>query len=168
MSLNTTNANKSILIWLLLLSWFDLCWVATQGLYSLSGRTSYRKISWNLEAVRLGVIMIVLLCNLTGISAAKLPMCLSNFRAIEKVEARTSSLRDFARICSTTSARLVNRCPGLPLKQNPCQHVNSQQRPPINHPVVKCFKCPVCDINRPYCPCMLQCMTMHWVKWSWF
>ena len=56
-----------------------------QGLYSLSDKTSYRQISWNLEAARLSVIMIVSLWNLTGISAALLPRCLSNFRAIEKV-----------------------------------------------------------------------------------
>ena len=37
------------------------------GLYSLSGKTSYRQISWSLEAARLGVIMIVSLWNLTGI-----------------------------------------------------------------------------------------------------
>ena len=56
-----------------------------QGLYSLSGKTSYRQISWSLEAARLSVIVIVSLWNLTGISAALLPRCLSNFRAIEKV-----------------------------------------------------------------------------------
>ena len=35
------------------------------GLYSLSGQTSYRNISWSLESARLDVIMIVLLWNLT-------------------------------------------------------------------------------------------------------
>ena len=57
----------------------------TQGLYSPSGKTSYRQISWNLEAARLSVIMLVSHWNLTGISAALLPRCLSNCRAIEKV-----------------------------------------------------------------------------------
>ena len=56
-----------------------------QGLYSLSGRTSYRKISWSLETERLGVIMFVSFWNLTGISPALLPRCLSNFRAIANV-----------------------------------------------------------------------------------
>ena len=56
-----------------------------QGLYSLSCKTSYRQISWNLEATRLGVIIITALWNLTGISAALLPRCLSNFKAIGKV-----------------------------------------------------------------------------------
>ena len=44
--------------------------VPTQGLYSLSGKTSYRQISWSLEATRLDVIMIISLWNLTGISTA--------------------------------------------------------------------------------------------------
>ena len=50
-----------------------------QGLYSLSGNTSYRQISWGLKAARLDVIMTVSLWNLTDISAALLPRCLSNF-----------------------------------------------------------------------------------------
>ena len=58
---------------------------ATLGLYSLSGKTSYRQISWSLEAARLGVIIIAPLWNLTGTSAALLPRGLSNFRAIGKV-----------------------------------------------------------------------------------
>ena len=41
-----------------------------QGLYSLSGKTSYRQISWSLEATRLDVIMIISLWKLTCISAA--------------------------------------------------------------------------------------------------
>ena len=57
----------------------------SQGLYSLNGKTSYRQISRSLEAARLGVIMIVSLWNLTGISAAVLPRCLSNFRAMGQV-----------------------------------------------------------------------------------
>ena len=56
-----------------------------QGIYSPSGKTSYRQISWKLEAARLHVIMIVSLWNLTGISAALLPRSLSNVRAIGKV-----------------------------------------------------------------------------------
>ena len=59
--------------------------VYLQGLYSLSGETSYRQISWSLEAARLTVIRIVSLWNLTGISAALLRRCQSNFRAIGKV-----------------------------------------------------------------------------------
>ena len=46
--------------------------VCTQSLvlYSLSGKTSYRQISWSLEAARLDVAMVVSLWNLTGTSAA--------------------------------------------------------------------------------------------------
>ena len=56
-----------------------------QGLYSLSGKTSYRQISWSLEAARLDVAMVVSLWNLTGTSAAALPRYLPNFRAIGNV-----------------------------------------------------------------------------------
>ena len=41
-----------------------------------------RLISWSLGAARLDIITIVSLWNLTGISAALLSRCLSNFRAI--------------------------------------------------------------------------------------
>ena len=56
-----------------------------QGLYSLSGKTSYRQISRSLEVARLDVTIIVSLWNLTGISAALLLRCLSNFRAMGQV-----------------------------------------------------------------------------------
>ena len=53
---------------------------------SLSGRTSYRKVSWSFKAARLGVIMAVsLLWNLPGISAVLLPMWVSNFRTTGKI-----------------------------------------------------------------------------------
>ena len=83
--------------------WWDL------GLYSLSGKTSYRQVSWSLEATRLDVTMIASLRNLTGISVALLPKCLSNFRAIGKVKTRISRLRDFARSCGEKSVSLVDR-----------------------------------------------------------
>ena len=57
----------------------------THGIYSMSGKTSYRRISWSLEAVRLTVI-ITILWNLTVTSAALLPTCLSNSRAIGNAE----------------------------------------------------------------------------------
>ena len=78
----------------------------TQGLYSLSDKTSYRQISWSLEAARLSVIMIVSLWNLTGISAVLLPRCRSNFRAIEKSKPESRGFetsRDFALSAITTS-----------------------------------------------------------------
>ena len=78
-------------------------WASHQGLYSLSGKTSYHQISWSLEAARLGVIIIAPLWNLTGTSAALLPRGLSNIRAIANL-----ATRDFTRSCSKTSYRLVN------------------------------------------------------------
>ena len=49
----------------------QLCWlhclVTILGLCSLSGRTSYSKISWSLEATKLDVIMTVTVWILTGI-----------------------------------------------------------------------------------------------------
>ena len=84
------------------------------GLYSLSGRTSYREISWSLEAARLGVIMIVSLWNFTGISATLLPThaCQISER-LEKSKPGISRLRDFTRSYGKTSDRLKNRGPSL-------------------------------------------------------
>ena len=76
-----TRAFTLSLLWLVLF-WLDCC---LQGLYSLISKTSYRQISWSLEAARLDVAMTVSLWNLTGTSAAVLPRYLPNFRAIEKV-----------------------------------------------------------------------------------
>ena len=81
------------------------------GLYSLSGKTSYRKISWSLEAVRFGIKLFQSLWNLAGTSAALLPRCLSNFRAIRPLQHPISRLRDFTRFGGKTSYRLVNRGP---------------------------------------------------------
>ena len=64
---------------------------------SISGMTSYRQSSWSLEAARFDIVMIVSLWHFTDISAALLPMCLSNFRAIGKVLIRIPRLRDFTR-----------------------------------------------------------------------
>ena len=44
------------------------------GLYSLSGKTSYRQISWSLEAARWDVIRILSLRNFTGSFAAEEPV----------------------------------------------------------------------------------------------
>ena len=86
LSNNTAGTAKKYFEWLFTnetLSNNDLC---NQGCYSLCGKTFYREISRSLEAARLGVIMIVSLWNLPGISQAVLPMCLSNIRAIGKVK----------------------------------------------------------------------------------
>ena len=72
-----------------------------QGLCSLNRRTSYRKISWSLEAARLDIIMIVSLWNLTGMSAALLSRCMLNFRAIGKSSNRNlaaSRLREILQL----------------------------------------------------------------------
>ena len=81
------------------------------GLYLLSGKTSYRKISWSLEAARFGSKLFQSLWNLAGTSAALLPRCLSNFRAIRPLQHPISRLRDFTRFGGKTSYRLVNRGP---------------------------------------------------------
>ena len=84
-----------------------------QGLYSLSGKTSYRKISWSLEAARFGFKLFQSLWNLASTSAAALPRCLSNFRAILPLQHPISRLRDFTRFGGKTSYRLVNRDPEM-------------------------------------------------------
>ena len=81
------------------------------GLYSLSGKTSYRKISWSLEAARFGFKLFQSLWNLAGTSAALLPRCLPNFRAIRLLQHSISRLRDFTRFGGKTSYRLMNRGP---------------------------------------------------------
>ena len=55
------------------------------GLNSLSGKMSYRQISWRPEAARLDVLMIVSLWHLASSSEALLSRHLSNFRTIGKV-----------------------------------------------------------------------------------
>ena len=84
--------------------------IRAPGLYSPNGKTSYRQISWSLEAVKLGVIMIVSHWNLAGTSATPLPKCLSNFtERLKKIKPGSRGLRDFARSCGKSSVRLVNR-----------------------------------------------------------
>ena len=86
--------NKFIVYWMLFVDNGLQCIL---GLYSLSGRTSYRKISWSLEATRFGFILFQSFWNLTGPSAAVLPRCLSNFRAIRWSNLATSRLREIWR-----------------------------------------------------------------------
>ena len=87
------------------------CQHAYLGLYSLSCKTSYRKISWSLEAARFRFKLFQSLWNLAGTSATALPRCLSNFRAILPLQHPISRLRDFTRFGGKTSYRLVNRGP---------------------------------------------------------
>ena len=83
-SFNTVEHIQSrIVLW-----WLEKYWrykITHLGLYSLSGKTSYRQIWWSLEAARLDAAMVVSFWNLTGTSAAALPRYLPNFRAIGKV-----------------------------------------------------------------------------------
>ena len=80
------------------------------GLYSLSGKTSYCKISWSLEADRLEVIINVSFWNLTGTSEGALPV---KFKSdLKWTKKRISRLRDNTRSCCKTSYRLVNRGSG--------------------------------------------------------
>ena len=78
------------------------------GLYSLSGRTSYRKISRSLEAARFRFKLFQSLWNLTGTSAAALPRCLSRLKVIRPSWHPISRLRDFMISWGKTSVRLVN------------------------------------------------------------
>ena len=82
-----------------------------QGPVSISEKTSYRKISWSLEATRFVFRVVRSLWNLTGTSAALLPMCLSNFKAIRLFKVPISWLRDFTRSYDKTSFRILRRGP---------------------------------------------------------
>ena len=86
--------------------WFPKC------LYSLSGQTSYHKISLSLEAARSGYRPFQLLLNLTSTSTAALPRCLSNVRERRSLWHPISRLRDLTRFVGNMSYRLVNRGPG--------------------------------------------------------
>ena len=80
---------------------------------SISEKTSYHKISWSLEATRFVFRIVRSLWNLTGTSAALLPMCLSNFKAIQQFKVPILWLRDFTRSYDKTSFRILRRGPGV-------------------------------------------------------
>ena len=73
---------------------------------------SYRKISLSVEAARLTVYIIASLWILTGTSEAVLPRCLSNFRAIKKIQDKISQLRDLTRSYDKTSSD-IESAPGV-------------------------------------------------------
>ena len=79
----------------------------TLGLYSLSGRTSYHKISLSIEAARVGFKLFQSLWNLTGTSAAPLLRCLSNCRASRPLKHPISRLRDFETSRDLAVRRLI-------------------------------------------------------------
>ena len=77
-----------ILLWLIRefpVDSYDIFIQIFRGLSLLSGRASYRKISWSLEAVRFGFKLFQSLWNWTGTSAAILLRCLSNFRTFHSI-----------------------------------------------------------------------------------
>ena len=82
-------------------------------LVSISKKTSFRKISSSLEAARFVFRIVRSLWNLTGTSAAVLPMCLSNFKAIRQFKVPISWLRDFTRSYDKTSFRILRWGPGI-------------------------------------------------------
>ena len=82
-----------------------------QGPVSITEKTSYRKISWSLEAARFVFRIGRSLLNMTGTSAALLPMCLSDFKAMRQFKVPMSWLRDFTRSCDKTSLRILRRGP---------------------------------------------------------
>ena len=69
----------------------ELCYPG--GIYSISWRTSYRKISWSLGTGKFGFRPFRSLWNLMGTSAAVLSRCLSNFRAMRWLQHPISRLR---------------------------------------------------------------------------
>ena len=85
---------------------------ALLGPVSISEKTSFRKISSSLEATRFVFRIVRSLWNLTGTSAAVLPMCLSSFKAIRQFKVRISWLRDFTRSYEKTYFRILRRGPG--------------------------------------------------------
>ena len=68
------------------------------GPVSMSDKTSYRRISWSLEAARLVVWIVASFWDLAGTSAALLLLrCWSNFKAIGQFWIQISRLRNFTR-----------------------------------------------------------------------
>ena len=123
------------------------------GLYSLSGRTSYGKISRILEAARFGFKHLSSLWNLTGTSAAPLPRCLLNFRAIRSLWHPISRIRDFARFGGKTSYRLVNRGPESDFVIHSFHKMLSPETAMQLYHIFRtyeCIKCyPICTIKLP-------------------
>ena len=71
---------------------------------SISDKTAYRKISQNLEAARFVFRIVRSLLNLEGTSAALLPRCLSNLKAIRTFDTRS---RPFETLRDLTIRRLI-------------------------------------------------------------
>ena len=107
----TTESRYMTNSWKRIISPRSVKWASNSGEnlspVSISDKTVYRKISWSLEAARFVFRIVRSLWNLTGTSAALLPMCLSNFKAIRQFKVPISLLRDFARSYDKTSLLLL-------------------------------------------------------------
>ena len=82
------------------------------GHVSISDKTSYRMISWILEAARKVVQIIASLWNLTVTSAALLSMCLSNFKAISS-KYKSRGFETSRDLTIRLFFRILRRGPGL-------------------------------------------------------
>ena len=65
--------------------WFIMVNQTTQGLYSMSGKTSYHQNLWSLSAARLRFRLLQSPWNLKGTPMTVLLRCLSNFRVIRSI-----------------------------------------------------------------------------------
>ena len=83
------------------------------GPVSISSKTSYRKISWSLDAARFVFRTVRSLWNLTGTSAALLLTHLSNVKVMRWFKLPISRLRDFMRSYDKTSYRILKRGSGF-------------------------------------------------------
>ena len=91
----------------------DAAAIEIHELSSIPDKTSYCKISSSLEAARFVFRIVRSLWNLADTSAALLPKCLSNFKAMLWYELQISRLRDFSRSYDNTPYRILKRSPGF-------------------------------------------------------
>ena len=83
------------------------------GPVSISDKTSYMKFSRSLEAARFLFRLVRSHWNLTGTTAAVLPKCQSNFKAMRSFKRSISWLRDFTRSYDKTPYRILKRGPAV-------------------------------------------------------
>ena len=93
-------------------NWHGGCKENTLGLVSKSHKMFYCKIWQSLEATRFVFRIVWSLWSLTGTSAAVLPICLSNFKAIWLFKLPISQLQDFTRSYDKTSYWILKWGPG--------------------------------------------------------
>ena len=78
-------AHRDVTVMFVLPDYFTITFATVRGPWDSIYKAVKRLTAKSREVARLDVIMTVSLWNLTSISAALLPRCLSNFRAIQKV-----------------------------------------------------------------------------------